>query len=133
MASSLKHQKYAKQLLKLSFDEDAKLSFPRVEALVQSLASKPPLERKAILGSYLKLLRRALDKETCLIEYAGSLSPQQLQAFESFFSKHYHTKIALQPILNTSLIGGIKVSIGSDIWEHTILNNLNQWIQHANS
>lgn len=133
MVSSLKHQKYAKQLLKLSFDEGAKLNLSRVDALLQTLSSKPLLEKKAILQAYLKQLRNALAKEKCLIEYAGTVSPQQLEAFERFFSKHYDKPIILEPIPNAKLIGGIKVSIGSDVWEHTIANNLNQWIQHANS
>ena len=133
MASSLKHQQYAKKLLKLSRDEGSKLSASRVEALVQSLGSKPLLERKAILQAYRKLMKNALDQDICSIEYAGTLSTEQLKTFESFFSAHYQRPLTLQPIANPKLIGGIKARIGSDVWEHTISNHLNQWIQYANS
>lgn len=133
MAFSLKHHKYAKQLLKLSFDPEARLSLPRVEALLYTLKDKPALEKKGVLKAYLRFLREASSKETYLLEHASFISPEQLSAFEAFFSAYYKKEIRLQTSLNPSLIGGIKVYIGSDVWEQNIFNHLNQWIHHANS
>ncbi len=133
MASSLQQQKYAKQLLKLSLDAGGKLSFPRVEALLHTLRNRPALEKKGILKAYLRLLREASFRENCLLEHASPLSQEQLSVFEGFFSAHYKKEVKLQTYRNPSLIGGIRVHIGSDIWEQSIFNHLNQWIHHANT
>ncbi len=133
MRSSLQHQKYAKQLFKLSLDAGGKLSLSRVEALLHTLRNKPALEKKGILKAYLRLLREASSKENYLLEHASPLSQEQLSAFEGFFSAHYKKAIKLQTNLNPSLIGGVRVHIGSDIWEQSIFNHLNQWIHYANS
>lgn len=133
MALSLQHQKYAKQLLKLSVDAGGSLSLARVEALLHTLRQRPALEKKGILKAYLRLLQAFSAKASCVLEHASPLSPEQLSGFEAFFSAHYKEVIRFQTKPNPNLIGGVRIRIGSDIWEHNIFNHLNQWIHYANS
>lgn len=117
--------KYAKELLKISF-EDGQFSEERASAVLQSLDKNPPRNYTSVLKIFLKLVKKEVANRTALVEHAGELSSTALSNIESKFSAHYGRKITAVASSNESLIAGLRVRIGCDVYDSSVAGSLRE-------
>ncbi len=114
---------YAKKLLSLSL-QDGVVSAERVEAVLTALRNQPPRNAKAILRAYAKLIKRAIAAQTAVVESAVPLDESALKAISQHFSQQYGRAIVVQSSENPSLIAGLRVRIGDDLYDASITGRL---------
>ncbi|MDR0351238.1 MAG: F0F1 ATP synthase subunit delta [Puniceicoccales bacterium] len=112
-----------KNLVALSFDSDSKVSFQKTRAVVTVLSEF--VDGKVALIKYFKLLRKAIQDNTLVIEYAGSLDEKEINSLKNIIEAIKNHKVDLVAKENSQLIAGVKISIGDEVYDASIKTRLN--------
>ena len=113
----------SKDLLRASFT-DGQLDQGRVSSLVRSLLDKKPRNYLAILDNYKRLLRLEIEKRTATIESADELAPEVARDLVSNLKRRYGPDLTTRFVVNPDLLGGMRIRIGSDVWDSSVRNRL---------
>jgi F-type H+-transporting ATPase subunit delta len=113
----------SKGLLRASFT-DGQLDRERISSLVKALLEKKPRHYLRVLEEFKRLLRLEIEKRTARIETAVSLSPEAGAEVVANLKKRYGGDLASRFVVNPDLIGGMRIRVGSDVWDSSIRNRL---------
>ena len=110
-------------MLRASFT-DGQFDRGKIASLVQSLISKKPRRYLDILQNYKRLLRLEIEKRHATIESASELSPQTSSKVITKLKKKYGNDLTADFVVDPALLGGVRVRVGSDVWDGTVRNRL---------
>jgi F-type H+-transporting ATPase subunit delta len=113
----------SKQLLRASF-VDGQLDRSRVSSVVKSLIEKKPRHYIQVLEAYKRLLRLEVEKRTATIETATELAPEAGQKIVENLKRRYGKDLTAQFAVNPELLGGMRIRVGSDVWDSSVRNRL---------
>lgn len=113
----------SKQLLRSSFT-DGQLDGGRVAALVKSLIEKKPRNYIKVLDAYQRLLRLEVEKRTATIETATALSEETGREIVANLIQKYGVGLETSFVFNPDLLGGMRIRVGSDVWDSSVRNRL---------
>ena len=115
----------SKGLLRASF-ADGQLDGGRVASLVKSLIEKKPRHYIQVLEAYKRLLRLEVEKRTATIETATELSPDSGAQIVANLKRKYGSDLAANFVVNKDLLGGMRIRVGSDVWDSSVRNRLHR-------
>jgi len=84
-----------------------------------------------VLKSYLFYIRRAVAEQTAVVATPGALSPDTLAAIESKFSELYQRTISAVTHPDPSLIAGVRIRVGDDVYDASIAGRLKQFAENV--
>jgi F-type H+-transporting ATPase subunit delta len=113
----------SRALLRASFT-DEQLDRGKIASLVQSLIEKKPRHYIDILENYKRLIRLEVEKRHARIESAVPLSSETNSRVLKNLKKKYGTALTTEFVVNPQLLGGMRIRIGSDVWDGTVRNRL---------
>jgi F-type H+-transporting ATPase subunit delta len=113
----------ARALLRASF-VDGQLDKGRVTSLVQLLISKKPRNFIKVLSDFKNLLRLELEKRHARIEVASPLDDGTRSKILANLKKKYGSQLTTEFVNNPALLGGMRIRIGSDVWDGSVRNRL---------
>lgn len=115
----------SKDLLRSSFT-DGQLDSGRVASLVKSLIEKKPRHFIQVLEAYKRLLRLEVEKRTATIETATELSPEAGNQIVENLKRRYGNDLTARVVVNKDLLGGMRIRVGSDVWDSSVRNRLHR-------
>jgi F-type H+-transporting ATPase subunit delta len=115
----------AKGLLRSSF-VDGRLDRDRVSALVKALIEKKPRNYIKALEAYKRLLRLEVEKRSATIETATELAPEAGEQIVANLKRKYGGDLAAKFVVNPELLGGMRIRVGSDVWDSSVRNRLHR-------
>ncbi len=98
----------------------------RVRKIVHDLLEKKPRGYLAALEYFRKLLELDQVRRTARIETPVALSPEEQEKVQENLRQHYGPGLTTLFVLNPSLIGGMRIQVGSDVYDGTIRGRLTQ-------
>ena len=110
-------------LLRSSFT-DGQLDSGRVSALVKSLIETKPRNYLGVLAAYKRLLRLEVEERTATIESASPLGPEAARAMITNLQRKYGSDLDTQFVTKPELLGGMRIRVGSDVWDSSVQNRL---------
>jgi F-type H+-transporting ATPase subunit delta len=113
----------SKALLRASFT-DGQLDGGKVASLVKSLIEKKPRHYLQILEAYQRLLRLEVEKRSATIETATELPPGAGAQIVANLKRKYGGDLAANFVVNKDLLGGMRIRVGSDVWDSSVRNRL---------
>jgi F-type H+-transporting ATPase subunit delta len=113
----------SKELLRGSF-VDGRLDSGRVSSLLKSLIEKKPRHYLQVLEAYKRLLRLEIEKRTATIETATELAPDAGLKIVENLKRKYGGDLAARFVVNPELLGGMRIRVGSDVWDSSVRNRL---------
>ena len=113
----------SRQMLRASFT-DGQLDRGKIASLVQSLIAKKPRRFLDILQNYKRLLRLEIEKRHATIENASKLSPQNSSKILAKLKEKYGGDLTAEFRTDPTLLGGMRIRVGSDVWDGTVRNRL---------
>ena len=112
-----------KELLHASFT-DGKLDEAKVRGLVQQIVAGKPRHYLDILKNYQRLIRLEVEQRHALIESATTLDPGTSDRVASDLKNKYGSDLTTDFKVNPSLIGGLRIRIGSNVWDGSVQGRL---------
>ena len=116
-------RRLARELLRSSFT-DGQLDNGRIAALVRSLIEKKPRNYIKVLDAYRRLLRLEVTKRTATIESATELAPEAAHEIVENLKRKYGPDLNASFVVNPDLLGGMRIRVGSDVWDSSVRNRL---------
>ena len=122
----------AKQLFKLSL-VDGTVSPEQVTGVLGWIEKHSPRHALALLKAYHRLVATELAKSRALVEHGGPVTDATLRAIETAMSRRYQRTVTAVPRPNPRLLAGLRVRIGSDVYESSVAGQLALLAQGTNS
>jgi F-type H+-transporting ATPase subunit delta len=115
----------SKELLRASFT-DGRLDNGRVASLVISLIKKKPRNYIKVLESFKRLLRLEVEKRSATIETATEVAPESSAQIMANLKRKYGSDLTIRFVVNKELLGGMRIRVGSDVWDSSVRNRLHR-------
>lgn len=116
-------RRLSRQLLRASFT-DGQLDRGKITSLVGSMIAKKPRHYISVLENYKRLLRLEVEKRRARIESVSEISSQAASKIFSGLKRRYGNDLTAEFVVNPGLLGGIRVRVGSDVWDGTVRGRL---------
>jgi F-type H+-transporting ATPase subunit delta len=122
-AQSKQAQQLARQLFRLSLVEGA-VSPEQVTGVLAYVEKHAPANAIQVLKIYQRLIATELAKRQAIVEHAGSIDNTALKTIAASLSQLYARPITATAKANPSLIAGLRVRVGDDIFESSVASRL---------
>jgi len=116
-------RRLSREMLRASFT-DGQLDHGRIASLVESLIARKPRNYIAVLKNYRRLLRLEVEKRRARVETASELDSEACSKLVANLKKKYSNDLATEFMVNPQLLGGMRIRVGSDVWDGTVRNRL---------
>ena len=84
-----------------------------------------------VMAAYLALASTRRDELTALVTAATPLTEQQSARLRSALESHYGKSVSLQVVQDPTVMGGIRVQVGDEVVDGTVLRRLDQARRHV--
>ena len=122
----------AKKLVALSKDSEGIITGSKVDQVLSGLKQVQPRHYLSLLKCYLEHIRRELALQTAEVSAPSALSEEALKAIEQHYSTIYGRSIRARSITEASLIAGVRVRVGDDLYDASIAGQLSRIAHHVN-
>jgi F-type H+-transporting ATPase subunit delta len=92
----------------------------RARQAVQSIIAQKPRAYVEILSHFQRLVKLELERRTAKVETAVPLAPDLQGSVEASLSRVYGAGLNISFSQNPSLIGGMRIKVGSDVYDGSI-------------
>lgn len=123
MKVSKETRQVSRALLRASFT-NGQLDRDRISSLVQSLIAEKPRDCIKVLQAYKRLLRLEIEKRHARIESAAELDQPTREQIVSNLRKKYGGDLTSEFAIDPALLGGVRIRVGSDVWDGSVRNRL---------
>jgi len=123
MKISKQAQREARQLFR-SCLVNGILDEVRVRQAVDLLADQKPRGFVAILARLHRLVKLDVAQRTVRVENAVATTPAQMASLQASLEKHYGAGLEVSYGVNPALIGGLRIQVGSDLYDGTVKTRL---------
>ncbi len=123
MKVSKQARRDAKSLFKACLD-NGNLQEDRVKKTVQNVVDQKPRGYIQILNHFLRLVKTDIQNRTARVESAKALDDSAKKSIEDLLANRYGTALMISFDVNPDLIGGIRIQVGSDVYDGSIRSRL---------
>lgn len=113
----------SREMLRASFTDD-RLDPGKVSSLVDSLIARRPRHYIDVLKNYRRLLRLEIEKRRAKVESASLLTPETSWQITNRLKQKYGDDLQAEFTVDPALLGGVRIRVGSDVWDGSIRNRL---------
>ena len=123
--------KLAKKLVELSKDNGVVTESKVVEVL-SGLQQVQHRHHLTVLKTFLNYLRREVALQTAVVSTPAGLCDDALGAIEAQFSRLYNRPVNAVTQQDTSLIAGVRVRVGDDVYDASVAGRLQRLAESVN-
>jgi F-type H+-transporting ATPase subunit delta len=123
MKISKDSRKLAKQLFQASFT-NGRLDDSKIRELIRSIIQRKPRHHMHVLKQFQSLIRLETEKHHAVIESAVELTPETSGRVAQDLRSRHGSDLTTEFKVNADLIGGLRIRIGSDVWDGSVQGRL---------
>lgn len=123
MKISREARRSARELFRLSL-VNGRVDAARTKEISDLLVAERPRGYFEILKEFTRLIRLELSKRHAVIESAVALDPATVKEITGNLHGRFGTDISTEFTVNPALLGGLRVRLGSDVWDGSISSRL---------
>ena len=125
MKTNKEIRRLSREMLRASFT-DGQLDRGKVASLIpaQSLIEKKPRNYIDTLQNYKRLLRLEIEKRHATIETADEPDPEIKERITGDLRRKFGNDLTTEFLKNPDLLGGMRVRVGSTVWDGSVRNRL---------
>ncbi len=130
MTREKKIVQFVKKLVELSKEEGV-VTEARVAEVLSGLKDATVRRKLTVMKTYLSYIRKALAEQTALVTTPGALGTETLAAIEANFSKRYGRAISTETTTDASLIAGLRIRVGDDVYDASVAGRLKRLAENV--
>ena len=124
MKPNRRSRRVARQLFQLCL-VGGKLNSDRVRQVARRLGEGTERNALAVLSHFQRMVRLDYAQHTAVIESAEPLSDDVRRAVEAQLTRLHGADLGISVALNPSLIGGMRITVGSSVYDGSVRGRLN--------
>lgn len=113
----------SRKMLRASFT-DGRLDHGKIASLFEAIIAKKPRNYVDLLKNYRRLLRIEVEKRRAKVESASQLSPEISAKITERLKDKYGDELSAEFAVDPTLLGGVRIRVGSDVWDGSVRNRL---------
>lgn len=125
MKISKESRRVARQLMKLTV-KDGQVDPTIVRRVVDGLKRDKSRGYIGKIAAYARLVRLELDRRHAVVESAEALDAATQESVTTALQKKYGAGVTLEFSVNPALLGGMRVRVGSDVWDGSVKGRLDR-------
>ncbi|MEI6674068.1 MAG: ATP synthase F1 subunit delta [Verrucomicrobiota bacterium] len=106
---------------------DGRLDEAKLRLVVARLVEAKPRDYRAILSALHRLTRLAEERRKVTVESAVELDASSQQRVLAGLTKKYGPDLVLQYQVNPSLLGGLRIRVGNDVFDGSVRGRLDRF------
>jgi F-type H+-transporting ATPase subunit delta len=118
-------RRISREMFRHSFTS-SKLDEEKITQMVQSVIANKPRHYVDVLKDYQHLLRLEVEKRYAVIESATPLNRSVGDQIVANLKTRYGEDLTTEFRTNPELLGGLRIKIGTDVWDGSVKSRLNQ-------
>ena len=130
MKRDQKITRLAKKLVELSKDNGV-VTEAKVGEVLAGLKQVQHRHHLTVLKTFLNYLRREIALQTAVVSTPAALSDEALKAIEATYSKMYGRPVTAVTKQDTSLIAGVRVRVGDDVYDASVAGRLQRLAENV--
>jgi F-type H+-transporting ATPase subunit delta len=123
MKISRESRRLARGLFRFSL-VDGRLDPQRVSGISDRLLAEKPRDFLQILKEFSRLVRLELDRRHAVIESASPLDETSARSIANTLKHGFGSDITTEFRTSPDLLGGLRIKLGSDVWDGSISSRL---------
>lgn len=123
MRADKKTKALAKQLFKLSLVNGA-VSPEQVTGVLGYIEQSAPRHALTLLKLYHRAISIEVARSQAVVEHAGPVTDATLKSIEAAMTRKYSRPVTASAKPNPQLLAGLRVRVGSDVYESTVAGQL---------
>ncbi|HVE15935.1 MAG TPA: F0F1 ATP synthase subunit delta [Chthoniobacterales bacterium] len=123
MKISKEARRFARELFTLSLT-NGRLDAGKSKSLTDQLVAEKPRGYAQIIREYARLARLELERRHATIDSAVSLDGAQTEKLRQDIVSRFGDDVTIEFRTNPALLGGLRIQVGSDVWDGTVSNRL---------
>lgn len=123
MKISREARRMARELFRFSF-VDGRLNAGRVSGISERLVAQKPRGYLQILKELTRLVRLELDRRHAIVESASPLDETSATNIANTLRQNFGSDITTEFRTSPGLLGGLRIKLGSDVWDGSISSRL---------
>jgi F-type H+-transporting ATPase subunit delta len=123
MKISKEARRFARELFTLSLS-NGRLDAAKVNGLTDQLVAEKPRGYGQILREYARLVRLELERRHATIDSAAALAGAEADKLRQDIVSRFGVDVTIEFRTNPALLGGLRIQVGSDVWDGTVSNRL---------
>jgi F-type H+-transporting ATPase subunit delta len=124
MKLSKEARRLSKQLFRSSFT-GGNIDAAKVRALAAAVITDKPRHYLTALKEYQRLVRLELESKQAVVESAAPLAPESSSLITQQLALAVGAEITAAFKVNPALIGGVRIKLGSNVWDGSVQGRLN--------
>ena len=125
MKNSKQARRNGKALFRSCLVED-RLDEAKVRAVVRKVLEQKPRGCFAVLSYFLRLVKAETQRRTAVVESPTALPADLRIQISEKLERIYGTGLSVEFLENAALMGGLRVQVGSDVYDGSLRSRLNQ-------
>jgi F-type H+-transporting ATPase subunit delta len=123
MKISREARRLARELFRLSL-ADRRLDASRVSAISERLIAEKPRSYLEVLKEFSRLVRLELERRHAIVESASPLDERSATNIANTLKQKFGDDITTEFRTSPGLLGGLRIKLGSDVWDGSISSRL---------
>jgi F-type H+-transporting ATPase subunit delta len=123
MKISKEARRFARELYRLSLT-NGRVDAAKIGSLSNQLVAEKPRGFAQILREYTRLVRLELERRHAVVDSAVPLDDAHVSSLRSDLTTKFGDDLTIEFRTNPELIGGLRIQVGSDVWDGTVSNRL---------
>lgn len=113
-------RRFAREFYRASLGEDGHLDPARVRNYSDRLVAEKPRHFIPILKEYSRLIRLELNRRHAIVESASTLDSAESSRISNDIRTRFGSDLTIETKVNPALVGGLRIQVGSDVWDGSI-------------
>ena len=123
MKISREARRLARELFRLSL-VNGRLDASRVSAISERVVAEKPRSYLEILKEFTRLVRLELERRHAVVESASPLDESSATNIANTLKQKFGDDITTEFRTSPDLLGGLRIKLGSDVWDGSISSRL---------
>jgi len=124
MKISRESRKMARRFFRLACDENERLVPTRAVEIADRLVAEKPRGFLGTLKEFTRLVRLELSHHRARVLSATPLDAATTAQFAADMKRRFGNHVSLEFATDPSLLGGVRVQVGNDVWDGTLRTRL---------
>ncbi len=118
-------RRLARELFRASLS-DGRLDASKVRVVLEGVVKARPRGVLGVLKEYLRMARTKLAASRAVVESATPLEAAEAATLSEMIRTRFGPEIEAEFRVDPALLGGLRIQIGSDLWDGSVLDRLNR-------